>query len=183
LVRQRPDIRAAEANLHRASAEIGVATADLFPTLSLSGSLGNNTAAWTDVGRSAGTFWSGSGAIEIPIFQGGRSIYSRRAAIHAYQAAQASYRQVVLSAFQQVADVLRAVEHDSQGVSTQRLIVELAQSTYAIAQANASAGLIDGLALMSADIALKQAEYALDAALAVRLQDAVALYVALGGGW
>jgi NodT family efflux transporter outer membrane factor (OMF) lipoprotein len=114
LVRQRPDILSAEAQLHQASADIGVATAAMFPSFSLTGTYGTAGSSTGSLFGGAGRFWSVGPSIDIPVFEGGRLWYGRQAAIDAYQQASANYRQVVLVSFAQVADVLKALEYDAQ---------------------------------------------------------------------
>jgi NodT family efflux transporter outer membrane factor (OMF) lipoprotein len=183
LVRQRPDILLAEARLHIASAQIGVATAELLPSLTLSGTLGNNAVLWSELRNPNGRFWSAGADLSVPVFQGGQAWYGRQAAIDAYQAACADYQQVVLSAFQQVADTLRALDHDAELVRDSAEGLAAARTALALTDANYRAGLADYLALMTATGQSQAAEISYLAAVAQRLQDSVALYVALGGGW
>ena len=183
LVRQRPDILAAEARLHAASAEIGVATAALFPSLTLNGGLGTSTNQWSELGEQKGRFWSTNGALSVPIFQGGSAWYGRKAAIDAYQATLADYRQVVLNALQQVADTLRALEHDAESLSAESDGAAAAREALELTQANYRAGLADYLAVLTATNQLQTVQIGYVSAVAQRLQDTVALFVALGGGW
>ncbi len=183
LVRQRPDILAAEARLHAASAQIGVATAALFPSLTLNGSLGTSTNQWSELGEQQGRFWSGNGTLSVPVFQGGSAWYGRKAAIDAYQAAQADYRQVVLNGLQQVADALRALQHDAEALRAESDSAAAAREALQLTQANYRAGLADYLAVLTATNQLQTAQIGYVAAVAQRLQDTVALFVALGGGW
>ncbi len=126
LVRQRPDILAAEAQLHSASAEIGVATAALFPSFTLSGTYGANNTALTDLFTSTSGFWSLGANLSAPLFHGGTLWFQRKAAIEGYQQSLANYRQTVLSAFAQVADTLRALEHDAETLQAQAQALEAA---------------------------------------------------------
>jgi NodT family efflux transporter outer membrane factor (OMF) lipoprotein len=183
LVRRRPDVRVAEDRLHVASAQIGVATAGLFPSITLSAGLGNEATTWKSLGDTAGRFWSGGVDVQLPFFTGGRAWYARKAAVDAYQAMLADYRQVVLVAFQQVADTLRALENDGEVVSARRRDRDDTLATYDAQRASEEAGMSDGVAVAQAYIQYQTAEGAFDSARAVQLQDALALYVALGGGW
>ena len=184
LVRQRPDILAAEARLHAASAEIGVATAALFPSLTLNGECtGTGTNQWSELGEQQGRFWSSNGALSVPVFQGGSAWYGRKAAIDAYQAAQADYRQVVLNGLQQVADALRALQHDAEALRAESDSAAAAREALQLTQANYRAGLADYLAVLTATNQLQTAQIGYVGAVAQRLQDTVALFVALGGGW
>jgi NodT family efflux transporter outer membrane factor (OMF) lipoprotein len=183
LVRQRPDILAAEARLHRASAQIGVATAALLPTLTLSGSLGNDASRWPQLRDASGRFWSAGGDLSVPVFQGGKAWYGRKAALGAYQAALADYRQAVLSAFQQVADTLRALDHDAELVRAESESQAAARDSLKLTQVNYEAGVAGYLAVLTATSQYQAAEIGYLAARSQRLQDTVALFVALGGGW
>jgi len=183
LVRQRPDILAAEARLHVASAEIGVATADLFPTLTLSGALGHDATRWPQLGDAAGRFWSGGAELSVPLFAGGRSWFGRRAALDAYQAALADYRQAVLGGLQQVADALQALDRDAVALAAATEAADSQQAALQLAQVNERAGVVGEQAVLDATVQWQAARQALAGARAQRLQDVVALYVALGGGW
>ncbi|ABF40723.1 ABC efflux system, outer membrane lipoprotein, NodT [Candidatus Koribacter versatilis Ellin345] len=110
MVRQRPDIRAAEALLHQASANVGVATANLYPQITLSGSAGGIGTSFTE----GGAVWNVGASLSQPIFNGGQLRAEKRKAVAAYDEAGATYRQTVLESFREVADVLRAIEHDAQ---------------------------------------------------------------------
>jgi NodT family efflux transporter outer membrane factor (OMF) lipoprotein len=182
-VRQRPDILSAEAQLHAASAAIGVATAQMFPSFSLSATYGVTGPTLGSVTSGMGTFWSIGPAVTIPLFQGGTLWYGRKAAVDAYGQAQALYRQTVLAAFAQVADCLAAVAHDADALQAQVTVRQAANDGLAVARANFQAGLIAYLEVMNADIAFQTASIAYVQALAQRHQDTVALYAALGGGW
>jgi NodT family efflux transporter outer membrane factor (OMF) lipoprotein len=173
LVRQRPDVLAAEADLHAASAQIGIATADILPSISLSG----------DLGSGAGRIWSGAGSVSVPVFRGGSLWFTRRSAVHAYEKSLAEYRQTVLTAFQQVADTLRALQHDAEMVGAAAQAAQLARDSQALIQANYQAGVASYLAVMTATQEYQNARLTYLQASAQRLQDTVALYVALGGGW
>ena len=182
LVRQRPDIRAAEAQLHEASATVGVATASLFPAISLSGELGSAANRWAGLPSPQGKFWSGGVDVSQPVFQGGTLWYTRRAALDA-QASLQNYRGVVLQAFDQVAESLRALEHDGEAVAANAEADRAAREAFELAQTNYEAGTADYLAVL---IALQQSQAArlgYIQAKAQRMQDTVALLVALGGDW
>lgn len=183
LVRQRPDILAAEATLHSASANIGVATAAMFPNFTLSGTYGQNLTDIAQLFGATGNFWSLGAAVAQPIFQGGTIWYQRKAAIEAYQASLSDYRQVVLSSFQQVADTLRAVEHDAETLQAQAAALAAAEQALQLVKANYEAGLVNYLQILAADNQYQQARLGYIQAQGLRLQDTAALFVALGGGW
>lgn len=183
LVQQRPDVLAAQARLHVASAEVGVATAAMLPTFTLSAAYAreSNQAARL-FGAGAGA-WSLGAGMAAPIFQGGSLYYRRQAAQAALQAADADYRQVVLAAFEQVADALRALEHDAAQVDAQARAQEAARVALEELQAGYRAGTTSYLQVLTADAQFQQAAIGYLQARAQRLQDTVALFVALGGGW
>lgn len=183
LVRQRPDILAAEAQLHQASAAIGVATASMFPSFSLTGTYGTAGSSAHSLFADAGRLWSIVHAVDIPLFQGRRLWFGRKAAIDAYQQASANYRQVVLESFAQVADVLNALEFDAVVLQKQAEAQASAQEALRLLQANYRSGLVTYLDLLVADVQLHQVNIAYLQALAQRYQDTVALFIALGGGW
>ncbi|MGD0674546.1 MAG: efflux transporter outer membrane subunit [Polyangiaceae bacterium] len=183
LVRQRPDILMAEANLHAANAAIGVATAAMLPNLTLSAGLGVNSTSVADLFGLGSPFWSLGAGLTQPIFHGGALYYQRKAAIDARDAAAATYRQTVLGAFQQVVDTLRALGHDADALIAQTEAVETAERALRLLQVNYQAGIATYLQLLVADEQYLQAKTGYVQAVAQRLQDTVALYVALGGGW
>ena len=183
LVRQRPDVLSAESQLHVASANIGVATAAMFPSFSLSGTYGAVGSNFGNLSASNGRFWSIGPSVTIPLFQGGTLWYGRKAAIDAYQQSQANYRQTVLSAFEQVADSLKALEHDAEALQAQVEAQRAAGEALKLLQANYRAGLVAYLDVLTADVQFHEATIAYLQAVAQRHQDTVALFVALGGGW
>jgi NodT family efflux transporter outer membrane factor (OMF) lipoprotein len=183
LARQRPDIRAAEAKLHAASAAIGVATAALYPQLTLSGSFSREALTIGALSSGAGTAWTVAGALATPVFHGGTLRAERRAAIDAYEASLATYRETVLAAFQQVADALRALEHDAALVGAAEQLLDTATESLELQRVSYQAGKTDLLRLIDAERAMQQARSGLAVARGQRLQDTVQLFVALGGGW
>ncbi|WP_077439571.1 MULTISPECIES: efflux transporter outer membrane subunit [unclassified Rhodanobacter] len=183
LVHQRPDILAAEAQLHEASAEIGVATAAMFPSITLGGDDGSAANTTGALGKSQGRYWSAGADISMPVFQGGTRWYNRKAAIDAYQKSLQDYRGTVLTAFEQVADVLKALQHDAEAMQANDEAARDAAQALSLIQANYTAGLVNYVDVLIADEQYRQSKMAYVQALAQRYQDAVALYVALGGGW
>ena len=183
LVRQRPDILAAEAQLHAANAQIGVATAALFPSFTLTGSYGRTGNQPHELFDPASRFWSIGGNIAEPIFNGGAFRAKRRAAIDLRDQSLALYRQTVLAAFAQVADLIRALEHDAEAVQAESLAIESARLTLDLIQANYKAGMVNYLQVILADIQYRQAKIGYLQARAQQMQDTAAMYVALGGGW
>jgi len=183
LVRQRPDILAAEAQLHTASANIGVATAAMFPRFTLSGSFGQLSNSGGTLLQSASNVWSFGADLTAPLFHGGALWHQRKAAMEAYQASLASYRQSVLGGLEQVADSLRALEHDAESVEAQARASDASRQALKLLEANYEAGVASYLQLLVADAQYQQVSIAYVQAHAQRLQDTAALFVALGGGW
>jgi NodT family efflux transporter outer membrane factor (OMF) lipoprotein len=183
LIHRRPDILAAEAQLHSASASIGVATAALFPNVTLSGDYGWNSTDITKLFVPGATFWSLAGNVAQPIFHGGSLWFQRRAAIDAYKASLSGYQQTVVGGFQQVADSLRALEFDAQSLEAQSQSLATAQRNLELINSNYKAGLVNYLQVISADTQYQQAKLGLIQAWGLRLQDTTALFAALGGGW
>jgi NodT family efflux transporter outer membrane factor (OMF) lipoprotein len=183
LVRQRPDILSAEEFLHAASANIGVATAAMFPSISLSATYGASGTSLGSLPAASGRFWSVGPSATVPIFQGGGLWYARKAAIDAFDAAQADYRQTVLAAFEQVADSLTALEHDAEALQAQVDAKQSAEENLSLVQANYRAGLVAFSDVLTADVQLNETTIGYLQAVAQRHQDTVALFVSLGGGW
>ena len=183
LVQQRPDIRAAEAQLHQASAQVGVATANMFPQFTLSGSIGSVATSAGDLFSSGAGVWSLGANLAQPIFRGGTLTHQRRAAVAAYDEAAANYRSTVLSAFQNVADVLRALQFDADALRAQSLAAQAASDSLDIARNQYQNGAISYLSLLNAQQAYQQTRVSLVQAQANRYADTAALFQALGGGW
>jgi NodT family efflux transporter outer membrane factor (OMF) lipoprotein len=183
LVRQRPDILEAESLLHQASAGIGIATAALFPSFNLSGAYGWNNRTIGSLTASDAKFWDIGPSVNIPLFHGGSLLHRRQASIEAYRKSLADYRQAVLNAFSQVADVLTALEHDAQFLQAQTQALNSARQALALVQANYRAGLVSYLDVLTADTQFYQAQINHVQAVAQRYQDTTALFLALGGGW
>ena len=183
LVRQRPDVLAAEATAHQASANVGVATAALFPSVTLGAGAGAASNSANNLLSGGGKVWNVGADVTAPLFEGGTLWFKRKAAIDNYQQAAASYRQTVLGAFEQVADTLRALEHDAQTLDAEERALADAREALHLLQANYEAGLATYLDVLNADAQFHQAQIAELQALAIRYQDTVALFTALGGGW
>ncbi|MGC9975941.1 MAG: efflux transporter outer membrane subunit [Syntrophales bacterium] len=182
LARQRPDIRAAEALWHQASANIGVATANLFPQITLSGSFGSQRASFGDI-LSGVNIWSIAGNLMQPVFHGGELRARQRLSVAAYDEAAAAYKQTVLKGLQEVADTLYALDADAQTLKTRTDTTDHARAAYEIAQRQYHLGGISHLALLDAQRQLLQTEMDRVQAQADRYTDTAALLYALGGGW
>jgi len=183
LVDQRPDIRAASALLHAASAQVGVATAAMLPQLTLSGSAGSQALAAGDL-FSAGTgAWSVGVGLTQPLFHGGALLHRKRAAQAGLDKADADWQQTVLAAFQNVADALQALQYDAQTLAAQATAEQAAVQRLELTRAQYRIGATNYLNLLDAERSEQQARIGLIQARAARLSDTAALYTALGGGW
>ena len=183
LVRQRPDILEAEASLHQASAEVGVATAAMFPSINLTGDYGADSLSLASLATPAARFWSVGPSIQVPIFRGGALWFGRKAAQAAYLKAASDYRQTVLAALEQTADALKALDADAAVSRASRTASDAAELNARLSDANRQGGVIADFDAMTAKIAADRARLTLTAAKSQRLQDVVALYLACGGGW
>ncbi len=183
LLRQRPDILAAEATAHAASANVGVATAALLPSVTLNGSFSAAGTATNRLFAANGKAWSFGADVGQPLFEGGTLWFNRKAAVENYTQAMALYRQTVLGAFEQVADALRALDHDASALRAEDEALDTARQALHLVETHYEAGLDTYLDVLSADAQYHQAVIGDLQAVAVRYQDTVALYVALGGGW
>ncbi len=183
LVRQRPDIRAAEALIHLYSAQIGVATANLIPQFTLYGNYGWQSSILSQLISPANIVWSWGGGIVETLFNGGALVAKRRQAVAAYQQFAAQYQQAVLQGFQNVADTLRALEHDAEGLKAQKEAEVAAQQSLKLTTDQYFLGGVNYLALLIAQRTYHQAQIARIRTEADRYTDTAALFQALGGGW
>jgi NodT family efflux transporter outer membrane factor (OMF) lipoprotein len=183
LVAQRPDIRAAEAQLHQASAEIGVATAEELPQITLTGSIGNTGSPAGMLLNPGVGIWSVGGALAQKIFDGGTLLHKRRAAVAAYDQAASQYRATVLSAFEDVANALRALQADADGLAAAVAAEQAADNSLALSREQFQLGAISYTTLLNAQQLAQQARITLVQAQAARFSDTAALFQALGGGW
>jgi NodT family efflux transporter outer membrane factor (OMF) lipoprotein len=183
LVRQRPDLLASEAQLHQASAAVGIATAALYPSLTLSASYGREALGYSDLFKGSSTVWSIGAGLTQPLFNAGELRAERRAAIDNYQAAEANYRSTVLSAFENVADSLRALDTDAAALKAYADAASVAQQSVDLSQAQYRLGAVSFFQLLQNEEQLQQARVNLAQAQATRLADTAALFQSLGGGW
>jgi len=183
LVEQRPDVRASEALLHQASAQVGVATANLFPQITLSASGTDSTLTLPEFVTLQTTGYNLAAGLTQPIFRGGTLRAQRRAAVDAFDRASAQYRSIVLNAFSNVANVLAALEHDAETLQVQLYAEQTAEQSLEITTERFQAGAIAYLSLLDAQRVYQQARILLVVAQANRFSDTVALFQALGGGW
>lgn len=183
LVEQRPDIRAAEAQLHAASAQVGVAQAARLPNIALNATLGSSALTAGTLFNAGGGFWSIGANLVQPLFHGGALMHQQRAAEALYDQAAAQYRGVVLTAFQNVADTLVAIDADARTLRATEAAQQAAQRSLAIAQRQWQLGASGYASVLQAEQTERQAALALIQARAARYADTVALFQALGGGW
>ncbi len=183
LVRQRPDVLASEVLLHKASGQVGVATANQFPQFTLSGGYGSESSKAGDLFTPGSMVWNlGAGLIQ-PLFHGGELTAKKRAAAALYDQAASNYRESVLLAFQNVADVLRALEYDASTLASQATAEASAQEALDLTQRQFQLGAVNYLLLLNAQRQYQQARMSLVQAQAARFADTAALFQALGGGW
>jgi NodT family efflux transporter outer membrane factor (OMF) lipoprotein len=183
LTRNRPDIRAAAAALHTASANVGIATAAQWPQLTLTGSLGRTTDGTGGLLASSGRFWDMTADLAQPLLQGGALLHRRRAAEAAYEQALAQYRSTVIGAFQNVADVLQALDADEASLKAADALNQSAKRSADLVSRQVAEGDVPRLQLLQAQTTALMAHAALLAAESARIADVIALYQALGGGW
>ncbi|MDQ2736383.1 MAG: efflux transporter outer membrane subunit, partial [Pseudomonadota bacterium] len=183
LVRQRPDIRASEALLHEASAQVGVATANLYPQITLSGSYGSQALKADKLFSASTIAWSAGAGLLQPIFNGGALQANKRAAIAGYDAAAAQYRQTVLNAFLGVANTLRALGKDAEALRSQAEAEGFARQQLDLVTRQFKLGAVSNLLLLDSQRTYQQTRVALAQAQGARYADSAALFQALGGGW
>jgi NodT family efflux transporter outer membrane factor (OMF) lipoprotein len=181
LVERRPDVRAAEAQLHSATAQVGVATADLLPQLTITGNLGSSATLMSDLFKPGTGFWTIGANAAQTLFEGGTLLHRKRAAEHALDQAAAVYRSAVLTAFQNVADALHALGTDADALNAASRAAEAAQKTLDVVHHQLELGSVNYLALVGAEQTYQQAVMALVQARANRYADTAALFQALGG--
>ncbi|MBI3898154.1 MAG: efflux transporter outer membrane subunit [Gammaproteobacteria bacterium] len=183
LVRQRPDIRGAEALWRQANARAGVAAANLYPRITLTGSYGSQANNAGDLFTGPSTVWNFGAALLQPIFHNGELSARHRAALAGYEQAGALYRDTVLRAFQNVADTLRALEADADTLKAQTETDSLARESLDLVHKQHRLGATTTLVLLDAQRRYQQVHVGLIQAQAARYADTAALFQALGGGW
>lgn len=183
LVRQRPDIQASEALLHVASAQVGVAVANFYPQINISSAYGFTNFTLANLFSPGNKVWNYGATITQPIFQFGALQARKRAAIAAYQNACAQYRQTVLQAFKNVADILRALQHDAQRLKAERAAEVAARRALMLTRDQYRLGAVDFINLLLVEKTYQQARIERIQAEAARYNDTAGLFQALGGGW
>jgi NodT family efflux transporter outer membrane factor (OMF) lipoprotein len=183
LVEQRPDVRQAEENLHAASAQIGIAIANRLPNFALTADAGSMAVVLGHLFEPGTGFWDVGASVAQPIFDGGTLLHRERAAQAAYTQASEQYRSTVLTAFQNVADTLNALQQDADALQAAAAAKDAAAVTLDLSRKQYQSGYANYLALLSAEQAYQQAVINLIQAQASRYADTAALFQALGGGW
>ena len=183
IIEQRPDVRAAEAQLRAANAQVGVAVAAMLPQLSITGAYGGNADQFSWMFRKGGPFWNLVGNATQPLFEGGTLLHLKRAADDALKQAAAQYQSSVITAYQNVADALHASLSDADALATNVRAEEAAKVTFDLTRRQMEVGYVNYLTLLSAETSYQQALIQRVQAQAMRYGDTVALFQALGGGW
>ncbi|HLZ85473.1 MAG TPA: efflux transporter outer membrane subunit [Caulobacteraceae bacterium] len=183
LVEQRPDVRAAEANLHAATAQVGVAIANRLPNVTLTADAGGASTSLASLFTRGNGFWGLAANVAQPIYQGGTLLHRQKAAEAALAQAREQYRAAVLAAFQNVADTLQALQADSRALAAAARAEKSAEATLAISRRQLALGQVSGPSVLLAEQAYQQALVGRLQAEAGRYADTVALFQALGGGW
>lgn len=183
LVEQRPDIRQAEENLHNASALIGVAVAHRLPNIVLNADAGSMALTAGEIFSGGAGMWDIGAGISQPIFQGGQLLHQERAARDAYVMAAAQYRSTVVTAFQNVADSLNALQHDADTLQSAVNAANAAKVSLDLTRRQLEVGNAGYLDILTAQQSYQQATLALIQAQASRYSDTAALFQAIGGGW
>ncbi|CAB3808297.1 efflux transporter outer membrane subunit [Paraburkholderia fynbosensis] len=180
LLRSRPDIRAADAAVKAAAADVGVATAQMFPSLSLSASMGQGGFSWPVALSGAGAIWSIGASLSQPLFHGGALLAQRRAAQATYDATISQYRQTVLAAFQNVADTLAALEHDAQALDSANVAARSAQGIFEETSGRYRLGALPIASTRSSEQQFRNAQLDEIRYTSARLTDTAALFQAMG---
>lgn len=183
LVEQRPDVRAAEAQLHAASALIGVAVSNMMPQFNISATTGGAAIVFSQMFASGNPFWAIAGGVSQTLFAGGTLLHRKRAADAAFDQAAAQYKSVVIGAFQNVADTLYALQADADALNAAAKVERASEVSLNLARKQLELGQVNVLSLLNSQQTYQQAVIARSQAQANRLADTAALFQALGGGW
>jgi NodT family efflux transporter outer membrane factor (OMF) lipoprotein len=183
IIEQRPDVRAAEAQLHAANAQVGAAVAAMLPQFSITGTLGGAADQIPWLFRGGGSFWTIIGGVTQPVFEGGTLLHTKRAADAALKQAAAQYQSTVIAAYQNVADTLHASLSDAEALAGAVEAETASKVAYDLTRRQMEVGYVNYLALLSAETTYYQALLTRVQAQATRYGDSIALFQALGGGW
>ena len=181
LVERRPDVRAAEAQLHAATAQVGVAIANMLPQFTITGDIGSSATAMSDLFKAGTGFWSVGANVTQTLFAGGTLIHRKRAADAALDQAAAMYKSAVLTAFANVADAMHALDTDADALNASSRAEAAADSSLSVARQQLDLGSVSYLALVVSEQTYQQALISLIQARAARFADTAALFQALGG--
>ena len=182
-MRQRPDIRAAVATLRQRNAQVGESIAKRYPRLQLTAQLGSEAVSAGSMFTAGSEMWKLLADFTAPVFEGGKFKAQQQEAKAAYRAAQADYASSVLGAFQQVANALRAIQHDGRTLRARLRAYQAAKQALNLLNTQYRAGAVDYLHLLNGQVTYSQARIAYVKARAQRYIDTAALFDALGGGW
>jgi NodT family efflux transporter outer membrane factor (OMF) lipoprotein len=180
LLAARPDIQAADALLKAAAAQVGVATAQMFPSLSLSASMGKGGFSWPIALSGAGALWSIGGSLSQPLFHGGALLAQRRAAMHSYDAAVDQYKQTVLTAFRNVADTLASLEQDNEALAFAETASRASEGMFNDSAARVRLGAIPPSAVRASERQFRNAQLNAIRYASARLSDTATLFQAMG---
>jgi NodT family efflux transporter outer membrane factor (OMF) lipoprotein len=183
LIEQRPDVRLAEENLHAASAEVGVALANMLPQFMINGDLGSSALKLGQLFTPYTGFWDVGASLTQTLFDAGALLHKRRAADAALDEAAAQYRAAVILACQNVADSLHALQSDADALKASADAERAARKTFDLAKRQRELGTISWVAVLNAEQTYQQSELALVQAQANRYSDTAGLFQSLGGGW
>jgi NodT family efflux transporter outer membrane factor (OMF) lipoprotein len=183
LVRQRPDIAAAEASLHKATATVGVNVANMLPQVQLTASYGRAGLTPDSLFSPGTAAWSIAGSVAQTVFDGGTLFHDKESAIASREQALAQYKSTVITAFRDVADALRAIEADASTLKAQLAFEKAAQESVKISRTQYLAGAVTYPSVLTSEQNYQQAVVARVKAQAARFTDTAALFQALGGGW
>jgi NodT family efflux transporter outer membrane factor (OMF) lipoprotein len=183
LVRQRPDVRAAEEQLHAATAQVGVAIANMLPQFTITATRGGAAEVFSQMFSDGNVFWALAASVTQTFFDGGTLWFKKRAADAGVEQAEAQYRGTVITAFQNVADSLQALDADANILKAALKSEQAANTTLDITTKQLGLGYVNVLAVLNAEQAYQAATQATIAARAGRFSDTAALFQSLGGGW
>ena len=182
LAHQRPDILASEAQLHAATAAVGVATSNLYPHIVLTGNIGLQSTSLGNLFQGSSTAYGLTGSLTAPLFEGGTLRAQKRATLDALRASAARYEQTVLTAFGQVADALEALDHNAEQLDAQAHAQEAARENVELTRKSYNEGNVGVLQVLDAERLYQNARLGYVRAQAQRYMDTVQLFMALGGG-
>jgi NodT family efflux transporter outer membrane factor (OMF) lipoprotein len=183
LVEQRPDVRVADVLVHPASADVGVAVANRLPQFTISGDVGSSAITLTRLATSSANFYSVAGTVSQPLFDAGTLYHRQRAAEDALVQAQAQYKAVVIAAFQNVADALRAISFDTKAAAAATAAEQATAKSFDLLQKERVAGAANNLQVLYSQQSYLNALVSAAQAKAAQYADTAALFQALGGGW